>query len=183
MVENGDEEGYQTPRSSSSASSDKDFFYTPITTGNDNAARKPEWKKRKEETARLIAARAERQRQQQAAAEKIDQDETLDDAAKIDAMAVVRGWFIGDTTVIDRYLAGEIDAAEAAAILAKPIDECYSTADHGAAYWKTERQARCSRARMSEEEALEKVSDEDGLPDQGCFAEFDAYNPISGHTI
>lgn len=91
------------------------------------------------------------------AIEKIMQDDTLDEPAKIDLIAEERGWFHSDTTIIDAFMAGELDAAAAAEKLAEPIDETYSTADHNRALYTEERVARTQRIYHSREKALEMV--------------------------
>ncbi|KAI1798896.1 hypothetical protein F4811DRAFT_546779 [Daldinia bambusicola] len=68
-------------------------------------------------------------------ANAIVQDDTLDEPAKIDAIAAIRGWFHGPTEIVYAFLAGGMDAAEAAAKLVTPIDEMYTSADRGRAYY------------------------------------------------
>ncbi|KAK7756207.1 hypothetical protein SLS62_001800 [Diatrype stigma] len=99
------------------------------------------------------------------AAEAIARDDTLDEPAKIDALAKCRNWFHGDTKVIDAYMAGEIDVAAAVAELAEPIDAEYSTADHGRALWRTERGARIQRTYHSPEKALELWGPQQDFPE------------------
>ncbi|KAI0833035.1 hypothetical protein F5Y06DRAFT_280650 [Hypoxylon sp. FL0890] len=96
--------------------------------------------------------------------ERIVQDDTLDEPAKIDAIAKRRNWFIGDTSVIDAFLAGDIDAATAADTLAKPIDASYSSADYGKALYEAERVARTQRGYHSAEKALKMWGPEEDIP-------------------
>ncbi|KAI1135714.1 hypothetical protein F5Y05DRAFT_169432 [Hypoxylon sp. FL0543] len=106
-------------------------------------------------------------RQREEEVERIVQDDTLDEPAKIDALAKVRNWFIGDTSVIDAFLAGDIDAATAAETLAKPIDASYSSADYGKASFEAERVARLQRRYHSAEKALEMWGPEEDIPKPG----------------
>ncbi|KAI0132098.1 hypothetical protein BJ170DRAFT_612395 [Xylariales sp. AK1849] len=98
------------------------------------------------------------------AAEWIDQDDKLDEPSKIDAMAKSRRWFSANTAILDAYLAGDVDASSTAAKLAEPIEEAYSTADHGAALYNEEMAARNQRTHWSLEEALKNWGPEQDIP-------------------
>ncbi|KAI1414564.1 hypothetical protein F5Y13DRAFT_17477 [Hypoxylon sp. FL1857] len=106
-------------------------------------------------------------RQEEEDVERIVRDDTLDEPAKIDAIAKRRNWFIGDTTVIDAFLAGDIDAATAVETLARPIDASYSSADYGKALYSAERTARTQRGYHSPEKALEMWGPEEDIPKPG----------------
>ncbi|OTA67883.1 hypothetical protein K449DRAFT_419598 [Hypoxylon sp. EC38] len=106
-------------------------------------------------------------KKQQGEIDRIIQDNTLDESAKIDAIAETRYWFRGDTTVIDAFLADEIDAATAAETLAKPIDAAYSSADYGRALYSAELTARAQRVFHSPEKALELWGPEEDIPEPG----------------
>lgn len=88
------------------------------------------------------------------AVEKIVANDALDEPAKIDAIAEVRHWFHGDTTIVDAYLAGELSIEATVAKLADPIDEAYTTANHKRQYYESEMTARHQRQFWSAEEAL-----------------------------
>ncbi|KAI1488853.1 hypothetical protein F5X96DRAFT_671253 [Biscogniauxia mediterranea] len=105
-----------------------------------------------------------RDRETAAEIAKIEADDTLDEAAKIDAVAKIQGWFRGDTTIIDAFLAGEIDEATAVERLAAPIEEAYSTANHGTAFYKEEQVARSQRKYHSKEKAYEMWGPEQDFP-------------------
>ncbi|CAJ2513728.1 Uu.00g018470.m01.CDS01 [Anthostomella pinea] len=99
---------------------------------------------------------------------RIVQNDELDEPAKIDAIAVERGWFSGKMDAIDNYLAGDgSDAAATAAKLAAPIDEAYSTADHGRALYEAEITARNQRRHWSLAEALDRWGPEEDIPQPG----------------
>ncbi|KAF3056481.1 hypothetical protein GL218_06629 [Daldinia childiae] len=97
--------------------------------------------------------------------EAIVQDDTLDEPAKIDAIAKVRNWFIGPTETIDAFLAGDIDTETAVTKLAAPIEKAYSTADYGRAYYYAEMTARSQRSIDSSEKALELWGPEEDWPE------------------
>ncbi|KAK6085166.1 hypothetical protein SCUP515_00984 [Seiridium cupressi] len=98
------------------------------------------------------------------AADSIDQNDALDEPSKIDAMAKSRGWFSADTALLDAYLAGDVDAPATVSKLAEPIEEAYSSADHGAALYNEEMVARNQRTFWSPEEALERWGPEQDFP-------------------
>jgi hypothetical protein len=102
--------------------------------------------------------RQQRNKEETDAVSRIAQDDKLDEPAKIDAIAKTRHWFSGSMGAIDVYLAGNADAAATAAKLAGPIDESYSTADHGRALYNEEMTARNQRRHWGPEEALKMVS-------------------------
>ncbi|KAI1635474.1 hypothetical protein F4809DRAFT_642476 [Biscogniauxia mediterranea] len=106
-----------------------------------------------------------RDRETAAEIAKIEADDTLDEAAKIDAVAKIQGWFRGDTTIIDAFLAGEIDEATAVERLAAPIEEAYSTANHGTAFYREEQVARSQRKYHSKEKAYEMWGPEQDFPE------------------
>ncbi|KAI5925472.1 hypothetical protein F4810DRAFT_52213 [Camillea tinctor] len=95
---------------------------------------------------------------------KIEADDALDEGAKIDAVAEIQGWFRGDTKIIDAFLAGEVDEATTVERLAAPIDEAYSTANHGTAYYREEQVARSQRKYHSKEKAYEMWGPEQDFP-------------------
>ena len=97
-------------------------------------------------------------------ADRINNDTSMSEPAKIDAVAAVRGWFSSDTSVVDAYMADTLSASQAAAKLATPIDEAYSTANHGAALWEAERSARTQRKYHAPEKALEMWGPEEDFP-------------------
>ncbi|KAI1661187.1 hypothetical protein F4813DRAFT_346713 [Daldinia decipiens] len=97
--------------------------------------------------------------------EAIVQDDTLDEPAKIDAIAEVRNWFSGSTETIDAFLAGDIDTETAVTKLAVPIEKAYSTADYGRAYYHAEMTARSQRPVYSPEKALELWGPEEDWPE------------------
>ncbi|KAI1506744.1 hypothetical protein F5X99DRAFT_404101 [Biscogniauxia marginata] len=106
--------------------------------------------------------RVEKQRAE--AVDRVAADDTLDEAAKIEAIAKIRGWFLGDTAAVDAFLAGEADAAATVERLAAPIDEAYSTADHGVALYREEQVARTQRKYHSPVTALEMWGPEQDFP-------------------
>ncbi|EIW76718.1 hypothetical protein CONPUDRAFT_139443 [Coniophora puteana RWD-64-598 SS2] len=105
------------------------------------------------------------ERREAAEAAAIAADTSLSEPAKIDALARVRNWFAGDTSTIDRYLAGDLPLAEAVEMLAAPIDRAYSTADHGRKLWESERTARNQRQYWSPEKALEMWGAQEDFPE------------------
>jgi hypothetical protein len=108
---------------------------------------------------------------------KIVEDDNLDEPAKIDAIAAVRGWFWADTAAVDAYLAGTVSASATAARMAEPIDTAYASANHGRQYYHSEMEARTQRGYCTSEEALigwgpeqdfpEPDRDTDDLPSTG----------------
>ncbi|EWG55405.1 hypothetical protein FVEG_13412 [Fusarium verticillioides 7600] len=92
-------------------------------------------------------------------------DDTLDFAAKIDCLAEIRNWFCADTTIVDQYMSDELSTASAVDILAKPIDEAYSTANAGTEYFRQERVARIQRKYHSPENALQLWGHEQDWPE------------------
>ncbi|KAF5981920.1 hypothetical protein FCOIX_4059 [Fusarium coicis] len=111
------------------------------------------------------AKRIEKETKENGCAKAVAEDDTLDYAAKIDRLAEIQNWFCADTTVVDQYMAGEISTASAVDILAKPIDEAYSTANAGTEYFRQERVARIQRKYHSPEEALELWGPEQDWPE------------------
>lgn len=65
--------------------------------------------------------------------------------------------FSANIAIINDYVTGDVDAPTTAARLAKPIEQAYSTADHGVALYNEEMVARNQRTHWSPEEAFEKV--------------------------
>ncbi len=72
-------------------------------------------------------------------------------------MAESSPWFSANIAILNDYVTGHVDASTTAAKLAGPIEEAYSTADHGVALYNEEMVARNQRTHWSPEEALEKV--------------------------
>jgi uncharacterized protein YoaH (UPF0181 family) len=99
--------------------------------------------------------RIEKETRENDRAKAVADDNSLEFGAKIDRLAEIRNWFCADTTTVDRYMSGKISTAEAVDILAKPIDEAYSTANAGTEYFRQERVARIQRKHHSPEKALE----------------------------
>ncbi|KAF9769129.1 hypothetical protein IL306_013491 [Fusarium sp. DS 682] len=96
---------------------------------------------------------------------EIANDDSLDFAAKINRLAEVRNWFYADTTIVDQYMSGDLSTAETVDILGQPIDEAYSTANAGTAYFREERGARQQRKYHSPEKALELWGPEQDWPE------------------
>jgi hypothetical protein len=92
-------------------------------------------------------------------------DDTLSLGAKIDQLAKIRGWFSADTPIINRYLEGKLTVAGTVDLIAKPIDEAYSTADFGRQYFEQERCAKGQRQFHSPEKALELWGPEENYPE------------------
>ncbi|KAH7213272.1 uncharacterized protein BKA55DRAFT_585350 [Fusarium redolens] len=109
--------------------------------------------------------RIERETKENDHAEQIANDDSLNFAAKIDRLAEIRNWFCADTTIVDQYMAGELSTAEAVDVLAKPIDEAYSTANAGTEYFRQERVARQQRKYHNPEKALELWGPEQDWPE------------------
>ncbi|KAJ4328782.1 hypothetical protein N0V84_000787 [Fusarium piperis] len=107
----------------------------------------------------------ERERREQEAAEKVVNDKSLDFPAKIDRLAKARRWFTADTTIIDKYMSDELSIAETVEILAKPVDEAYSSADFGRQWHRQEMIARGQRKYHSPEKALEMWGPEQDWPE------------------
>lgn len=98
-------------------------------------------------------------------AKAVADDDTLDFATKIDRLGEIRHWFSAETPTLDEYMRGELTVAETVDILAKPIDEAYSTADFGRQYFEQERVARTQRQYHSPEKALEEWGAEEEYPE------------------
>lgn len=113
--------------------------------------------------ARRRAARIELDQK----AEQINNDDSMDEVAKIDALAELRHWFSAENTVLDAYLADRISLSQAVDSLAGPIDEAYSTGDHGMGAWNAERIARSQRKVYSPEEALRRYGPQEDIPHPG----------------
>lgn len=109
--------------------------------------------------------RIERETKENDRAETVADDDALNLAAKIDRLAEIRNWFCAETTVVDQYMAGDLSRAETVDILATPIDEAYSTANAGTAYFRQERTARLQRKYHSPEKALELWGPEQDWPE------------------
>ncbi|KAI8958917.1 hypothetical protein F5Y11DRAFT_351068 [Daldinia sp. FL1419] len=108
--------------------------------------------------------------------EAIAEDDTLDERTKIDTIASLRNWFCGPTETVDAFLAGDIDAETAVEKMAKPIEEAYSTADHGKAYYTAEQTARNQRKHWEPEKALEMWGAEEDWPEPDASARNDDTN-------
>ncbi|KAI1745278.1 hypothetical protein F4680DRAFT_455586 [Xylaria scruposa] len=100
-------------------------------------------------------------------ANQIEQNNTLNKSSKIDAMATLSPWVSANMAIINAYVSGDVDASTTTAKLAGPIEEAYSTADHGMALYNEEMVARNQRAHWSPEEALEKWGPEQDVPKPG----------------
>ncbi|KAI1124296.1 hypothetical protein F5Y10DRAFT_249675 [Nemania abortiva] len=87
-----------------------------------------------------------------------------DEPSQIDAMAGPQPWFAANVAILNAYVAGDMDASATVAKLAEPIEEAYSTADHGVALYNQEMAARNQRTHWSPEEALEKWGPEQDVP-------------------
>jgi hypothetical protein len=77
---------------------------------------------------------------------------------QIDAICEARGWKHVNTElrdVLDAYLDGNLSADETLDLLATPIEDSYSSADHGYLLWETECTARCLRPFFTAEKSLE----------------------------
>ncbi|KLP10729.1 Uncharacterized protein LW94_4882 [Fusarium fujikuroi] len=116
-------------------------------------------------TEKRRARRVEKETKENDRAKAVADDDTFDFAAKIDRLAEIRNWFYADTTVVDQYMSGEISTAEAVDVLAKPIDDVYSTANAGTEYFRQERVARIQRKYYSFERALELWGPEQDWPE------------------
>ncbi|KAF5684514.1 hypothetical protein FCIRC_3857 [Fusarium circinatum] len=99
--------------------------------------------------------RIEKETKENDRAKLVADDDTFDFAAKVDRLAEIRNWFCADTTVVDHYMSNELSTNEAVDILAKPIDEAYSTANAGTEYFRQERVARIQRKYHGTQKALE----------------------------
>ncbi|KAI2629107.1 hypothetical protein GGS26DRAFT_113123 [Hypomontagnella submonticulosa] len=98
-------------------------------------------------------------------AQRAAQDTTLDEPAKIDAIAEIRRWFCGNNENINAYLAGNMDVATAVDNVAKPIEAAYSSADYGRGVYRAEMSARQQRKYLSPEVALERWGAEEDVPE------------------
>ncbi|KAI1039652.1 hypothetical protein LB505_008352 [Fusarium chuoi] len=122
-------------------------------------------KRDKARTEERRVRRIERETKENDRAKAIADDDTIDFSVKVDRLAEIRNWFCADTAVIDQYMAGEISTTDAVDILAKPIDEAYSTANAGTEYFRQERVARIQRKYHSPEKALELWGPEQDWPE------------------
>lgn len=113
------------------------------------------------------ARRIEKETKENDRANAVAEDDTLDFGAKIDRLAEIRNWLCADTTTVDRYMSDELSTTDAVDILAKPIDEAYSTANAGTEYFRQERVARIQRKHHSPEKALELWGPEQDWPEPG----------------
>ncbi|KAH7183597.1 uncharacterized protein B0J16DRAFT_345995 [Fusarium flagelliforme] len=98
-------------------------------------------------------------------AKEVADDDTLDFATKIDRLSEIRNWFYAEGPILNKYMRGESSVAETVDILAKPIDQAYSTADFGRQYFEQERVARIQRQYHSPEKALEEWGTEEEYPE------------------
>lgn len=99
-------------------------------------------------------------------AQQIVHDDTLDEPAKIDALAKVRNWFHDFNPSLDAYLAGNLSVVEAAEALARPIDETYTTGDHGRLRYSAEETARHQRTFYKDpEEAVKEWGQPEDIPE------------------
>jgi hypothetical protein len=109
---------------------------------------------------------------EQQSAEAVADNDNLSEPAKIDALAKVRRWFCGDTTLIDEYMSDELSVDEAAELLARPIDEAYSTSSFRNGHYAEGMAARSQRKSYSSDKAPELRGPEQDVPTPK--AEFDA---------
>lgn len=114
---------------------------------------------------KLMKSRQLRRQAEDEAAAKVDADGILSDAEKINALAEIRRWFRADTTLVDAYLAGTLTASEVAEQMARPIEETYSSADHGRRLYGEEMSARRQRTYHTPEKALEMWGPEEDIPE------------------
>jgi hypothetical protein len=112
-------------------------------------------KRNKAKYAEAVQSRRERELHEHETAKAIADKDELDFRTKIDQLAKFRRWFSGDTPILNQFLEGTLTVAETVDIIAKPIDEAYSTADFGHQYLEQERCARTQRGFHSPEKALE----------------------------
>jgi len=80
-----------------------------------------------------------------------------DKNAQIDAVCEARGWKevnIELCNTLDAYLDGNVSADETLELLAAPIEDSYTSADHGYLLWETEFTARCMRPFLTTERNL-----------------------------
>lgn len=128
--------------------------------------------KAKRDAAKYGRLHEQREKREYEAAKQVVDDESLDFPAKIDHLATVRRWFTADTTIIDKYMAGQLSTTETVEMLAKPVDEAYSSADFGRQWHKQEMIARGQRKYHSPEKALKMWGPEEYWPEPET--EFDA---------
>lgn len=86
---------------------------------------------------------------------------------QIDAISAARNWYQIDAptqNILESYLSGTTTTNQAVHNLAIPIEETYTTADHGRAFWHAEVTARGARQAFESDEA-ERFW---GLPVQMC---------------
>lgn len=121
--------------------------------------------KAKRDAKKYNSLRKERESREQEAAEKVVDDESLGFSAKIDHLAEARGWFAADTTIIDKYMSGELSTAETVEILGKPVDEAYSSADFGRQWHRQEMVARGQRKYHNVEKVLDMWGPEEDWPE------------------
>ncbi|RGP63924.1 hypothetical protein FSPOR_8251 [Fusarium sporotrichioides] len=122
-------------------------------------------KRNKAKYAEAVKSRRERELHEHETAKAVADNDELDFRAKIDQLAKFRRWFSGDTPILNQFLEGTLTVAEAVDIIAKPIDEAYSTADFGHQYLEQERCARTQRGFHSPEKALELWGPEEDYPE------------------
>lgn len=104
-------------------------------------------------------------RNQSREVERVVNDDTLTPEAVIDALADIRRWFTADTTLIDSYMTGQVTLAQAIDMLAEPIEESWSSADHGAQYYRQEMMARRQRTYHPADKALQMWGPEEDFPE------------------
>lgn len=121
--------------------------------------------KAKRDAKRYGGLHQQREKREYEAAKQVVDDESLDFPAKIDHLAKARRWFTADTTIIDKYMSGELTTAETVEILAKPVDEAYSSADFGRQWHRQEMVARGQRKYHSPGKALEMWGPEEEWPE------------------
>jgi hypothetical protein len=120
--------------------------------------------KKRRELEALQEQREQRKKWCNEAVDKVIDDNSMAELAKIDAVAKIRGWFAADTKLIDQYMAGSITVGELIEMLAVPIERTYSSADYGTQYYKQEISARQQRKFHDPEKALELWGPEEDFP-------------------
>lgn len=86
---------------------------------------------------------------------------TTDEAEQIEAIAQVRGYFMpadeNHIKTIASYISGAVSLSNAVHQLAAPVEEAYTTADYGRAFWQAELVGRNQRTFfINAEEAVEQ---------------------------
>lgn len=93
-----------------------------------------------------------------------------DENEQIDAICEARGWSRIDKNargILNAYLAGTVFLSDTLNHIATPIENAYTSADHGRAFWDAESTARAARRTFSQEEA-QLAEEYWGLPVAMC---------------